>query len=792
MRHALLAFSAGFGLLAASATFAQTAVGSGAAPAGSASSDVQLEEIIVTAQRREESAQRAAVPISVVSGEQLALAGVTQVEDLSKLVPALQVVPAAGPYSLFYLRGVGNFNGNALSDAAVAFNVDGVYVARPSSTSGVFYDVDRVEVLNGPQGTLYGRNATAGAINVLTKNPDFVLSGGGEIEGGDYSNFRAAGDVNLPVNDWIAVRGAFQVASRNGYLDDGTDDDHTQSGRLKVRFDFSQNLRLIVGGDYSHEGGTGVGASVLTGPNQFVGGNAWLGNTSPAAGALYASTLVFSAGNTLSPLPVDSQASAHCQLYEQNHAGTGCPLLSNGIFQDNKFSGVYGDLTWTVPAGTLTVIPAYRHSSIDYMSTEASFRIDQKETDNQTSLEARFASNTDQQLRYLVGVYYLHEGIDSDPGYDQEYNYSTEHADLTTNTVAGFGRVTWAFTDALRATGGVRYTWEKKEGDGSYLTMNTICPGSFIPPPAGPQFCFGGFGQVNIPAPPITLNQSKTWDKTTWRGALEYDVTAKSLLYASVETGFKSGGYSLSSTYPVYQPETITAYTLGSKNRFFDNRLQLNVEVFDWDYKDQQISQLAYDSNGTLVFPTLNVGHSTIRGAELNLQWLATTDTLLGADVQYLHSRYDDYHYTTPYFGVPPSSGCPYTIQPGPPAVAALNCSGMTPPQSPEWTMILNARQTFHLGSYKLVGTVDAHYQSKTLTGLDFLPVEEQKSYWLADAYLELDSPNGHWSLTGYVRNLSNTEVITASFLQPLTGTALPNAAVAPPRTYGAILGVRF
>ena len=122
-----------------------------------------------------------------------------------------------------------------------------------------------------------------GAINVLTKDPDYVLSAGGEIEGGNFSDFRATGDVNLPVNDWISVRGAFQVVSRDGYLDDGTDDDHTQSGRLKVRFDFSQDLRLIVGGDYTHEGGTGVGASLLTGPNQFVGGNAWVGNTSPPA-----------------------------------------------------------------------------------------------------------------------------------------------------------------------------------------------------------------------------------------------------------------------------------------------------------------------------------------------------------------------------------------------------------------------------------------------------------------------------------------------------------------------------
>ena len=302
-------------------------------------------------------------------------------------------------------------------------------------------------------------------------------------------------------------------------------------------------------------------------------------------------------------------------------------------------------------------------------------------------------------------MYYLHEGIDSNPGYDQEYNYSTEHADATTNTVAGFGRLTWAFTDAFRATGGVRYTWEKKEADGSYLTMNTLCPGAFIPPPGRSSVLLRRGGPGQCPGPRHHREPKQHLGQGTWRGALEYDVTAESMLYASVETGFKSGGYSLSATYPVYQPETITAIHLGSKNRFFDNRLQANLEVFDWDYKNQQISHLAYDANGTLVFPTLNVGHSTIRGAEAESAVAGDKDTLLGADVQYLHSRYDDYLYATPYFGTPPASGCPYTIQPGPPAVAMLNCSGMTPPQSPEWTMNLNARRPFIIGSYKLIGT---------------------------------------------------------------------------------------
>ena len=782
MRRALFAGTAALSIAAPAFAYAQPAP-----PAAPTS----LQEVVVTAQRREENLQKAALAVQAVSGQQLSRAGVTQPEDLAKLVPALQIVPAAGPYTLFYLRGVGNFNGNALSDSAVAFNLDNVYVARPSSASGVFYDVDRIEVLKGPQGTLYGRNATGGAINVLTKDPGHAYSADGELELGDYSKVRVSGDLNAPLSDQVAIRGAFQIVSHDGYLKDGLDDERSQAGRVKIRFDASPDVRIVVGADYAHEGGRGVGASILTGQDQFLGGDPWLGNTSPAAQALYSHTLDFTAGNFLSALPGDSQAAAHCAVYAQNHSGA-CPLNNATPFQDNTFWGTYANLTWSSPLGTLTLIPAYRRSSIDFMSPEAGFRIDQRETDEQTSFEARFASKTDQPLRYLVGLYYLHEGISSDPSYDQEYNFSTEHLALKTDTVAGFGRLTWALTDTFRLTGGVRYTWEKKQGVGSYLTMATLCPGAFIPPPFGPQFCFGGVGQVDIPAAPITLNQSKTWSRATWRGAAEWDVTPSSLLYASVETGFKSGGFSMSATYPSYQPETITAWTVGSKNRFFDNRVQLNLEGFWWKYRNQQISHLTYDANGTIVFPTQNVGLASIKGVEGELQVLVTPTTLVGADIQYLDSTYDSFVYSVPYFGAPPTSACPFTVQPGPPVVAVLNCSGMTAPQSPKWTVNLNARQTIPLGALSLVAEIQTHYQSATLTGLEFLPVEVQRPAWTTDFSLTLEGPGRHWTLTGYVRNVENSAVVTATFLQPLVGAALPNGSVKPPRTFGAILGIHF
>lgn len=782
MRRLLFAGTAAISILGPGLALAQSA------PPSSPST---LQEVVVTAQRREENLQKAAIAVQAVPGQQLSRSGVTQPEGLTKLVPAIQIVPAAGPYTLFYLRGVGNFNGNALSDSAVAFNLDNVYVARPSSASGVFYDVDRIEVLKGPQGTLYGRNATGGAVNVLTKDPSQVYSADGELELGDYSMVRASGDVNAPINDKVALRAAFQIVSHDGYLADGLDDEQSQSGRVKMRFDATPDLKIVIGADYTHEGGKGVGASILTGQDQFLGGDPWAGNTSTAAQALYAHTLDFTAGNFLSPLPSDSQMAAHCAVYAENHADA-CPLSATTPFQDNKYWGTYANLTWSSPLGTLTLIPAYRRSTIDYMSPEAGFRIDQRETDEQTSFEARLASATDQPLRYLVGLYYLHEGISSDPSYDQEYNFSTENLGLKTDTVAGFGRLTWAVTDTFRLTGGVRYTWEQKQADGSYYTLNTLCPGAFIPPPFGPQLCFGGVGQANVPAAPITLDQSNTWSRATWRGAAEWDVAPSSLLYASVETGFKSGGFSMSATYPTYQPETITAWTVGSKNRFFDNRVQLNLEGFYWKYHDQQISHLTYDANGTIVFPTQNVGQATIKGAEAELQFLLTPTTLVGGDLQYLDSRYDSFVYSVPYFGTAPASGCPYTIQAGPPAVAVLNCSGMTAPESPKWTLNLNARQTVPVGRMNLVAEIQSHYQTATLTGLDFLSVEVQRPVWTADASLTIEGPGRHWTLTGYVRNFTNSAVVTATFLQPLVGAALPNAAVQPPRTFGAILGVHF
>ena len=221
----------------------------------------QLQDIVVTAQRRAENLQRAAIAATAVSGDLLREAGVSNPRALTTLVPALQVSSANGPYSNFYLRGVGNYNGNSLSEAAVAFNYDGVFIGRPSSTTGFFYDLERVEVLKGPQGTLYGRNATGGAINVIPRRPDLNFSAEASAEYGNYDAVRLDAAINVPLAANAALRASGIVVRHDGYMDDGTDDQKDYGGRLQLRLDATPDLKLVVGLDYFHQAGNGIGST---------------------------------------------------------------------------------------------------------------------------------------------------------------------------------------------------------------------------------------------------------------------------------------------------------------------------------------------------------------------------------------------------------------------------------------------------------------------------------------------------------------------------------------------------
>jgi iron complex outermembrane receptor protein len=687
------------------------------------------------------------------------------------------VTSAAGPYPLFYLRGVGNFNGNSLSDSAIAFNLDGVYIARPSSTGGTFYDLSRVEVLKGPQGILYGRNATGGAINVVTNPPALGKLGGyADIDIGNYALHRVDGALNLPLGSKVALRFAGQTLDHGGYLSDGTDDAKDRAGRVELLARPDDALSILTTADYYHQGGKGDGATLLSSSfSGFADGNPRIGNTDPRIGAIYSQTLYFPAGNFLGPLLQKA-------LLVPTPASLG---------QNNDFWGASTTVDWRTDAGTLTVVPAYRHGSLDYTSTQPGFLISQAEQDQQTSVEARFAAPDEARFSYLIGAYYLDERIAAGPVlYDQQYNGSSEQLRTGTLSYAAFSHLRYSLTHTFRLTGGVRYTSDGKDFNGRYQSSAVLCPSALAPPPAMPRLCFGGVGQITIPTMPIQDSMDRRWQKVTWEGGAEWDVTPYSMAYAQVESGFKSGGFYFTHDDPTFKPEQITAYTLGVKNRLWENRMQLNAEAFYWRYSDQQVSHISLDSTGTVVFATQNVGKATMKGLEVDGQFLPFDHTLLGADVQYLDAVYDSFTYTVPDFGSPPTADCAYTPSG---TVYALDCGGKTPPEAPRWTLDLSAQQTFPLsGGADILANASTHFQTMTLTGQEFLAQEMQPSYWNTDLSLGYESSDGRWRVTLYVDNVANATVLQGTFPHPLVGGELISASLQPPRTYGGRVRVDF
>lgn len=745
-----------------------------------------LGDIVITAQRKSESLQKAPVAVAVVGGDTIRSAGVVSPAQLSTLIPALQVANGNGAYANFYVRGVGTPTGNALTESAIAFNYDGVYIARPSSTTGFFYDLERVEVLKGPQGTLYGRNATGGAINVLPQAPTFELGGYGNVTFGNYNNVNLEGAINLPLVTNVALRVSGIYDTRDGYMKDGTDDQKDYGGRIQLRIEPSSSLSILIGADYFHQGGKGRGGT----PVRLGVANRY-GTFSPQANALLTSIPHVLGGTNFVAQP-DIQ------------------------YQNNTYWGVNARVTYKSDIGTFTFIPAYRSSKLDYITANVGFFILQKEQFEQQTAELRYTSPDTLPIHVLLGGYYFRER-GRDP-----YNIINNQFALVvqpnqrygTNSAAAFGRLTYDITSTLRVTGGLRYTWEQKLYSGDELSLNRIClagfgqcPGQAIPFPfttATPAYIplpdntlvpdftsFGAFPfQVGQFGNWAALSKKRSWTKVTWRAGFDWNVTPQNLIYASYETGFKSGGFYVTRDAGAYQPETIKAVTIGSKNRFFGDKLQINLEAFYWKYRNQQISHVGLDSFGAFIYPTDNAGSSTVKGAEADIQYLLTPTTRLSGDIQYLAARYDHFIYANPVSAGPPQTACGVTANA---TSFVIDCSGRRPPQSPEWSINLGLSQTVRLaGSGRFVLDARAHYQSETLTSIEYLPEEFQKGYWQADAQLTYYDPSDRFSVAAFVNNLTDATVKGQTYL--VTYAAIPTAwaILRPPRTYGVRLGMKF
>jgi iron complex outermembrane receptor protein len=719
-----------------------TATAAAARSQTAADSNDAIQEIVVTASRREETVQRSSLAIEAFGNEALRAAGVAQAADLSKLVQGLQV-GFSGSTTQIYIRGVGDFSANPLANPGVSFNVDGVYVGRPEGVGVNFYDMTRLEVVKGPQGTLYGRNSSGGAINLITNSPTLDgVKGTANLDVGNYSLIHVDGAINLPLSDTVAIRAAVNRIKRDGYLSDGTSDDDQLAARVKLLYAPSADTSLLFSIDGAEVRGEGGGYVYLP---RRPGSDPWEGSTSPAANAYVAS---------LNPFIVPGGSDS---------------------FVHNNFWNASAQLDQNLGFADLTVIGAYRHTDTDTLSYNAQSQHLLDKSDQET-LEARLGHSTP-ELKWVGGLYFFHE---ANPGEIRIFVgpgllKSRPTYDPSGTSYAAFGETTWSVTDQWRLIGGARYTVEKRKLSGNF----------FVYPTQGADFIdveiFGG---------------EETFKSPTWKAGTEFDLSPGSMLYFTASTGFKSGG--LTQTIPpdnVYNPEKVLAFELGSRNRFFDNKMQLNLEAFDWTYKDQQNSHLTFDTLGNVNFLTQNAGKARLFGLNVDLIVKPTQADTVHLAAEYDDSKYQTFQYQVPVFAYSPeATGCRNAgVSPGPfVPLATIDCSGFELPHAARWTGDADYTHSFGLNSGAAIDfNAGARLSSQTWLTVDFTPSERAPSFVMFNSSIGYTSPKRDYRVDLYVRNINNAKEYTGGQEQTFA-PGLISANISAPRTYGMQVHVNW
>jgi iron complex outermembrane receptor protein len=781
------------------------------APADPSGGDA-LQEIVVTAERRPESVQKSSLAIQVLSAEALQANSVSEARDLTKLSPGV-LIGRGGPAAQIYIRGVGDFTSTPITNPAVAVNIDGVYVSRAQAIDGNFYDIERVEILKGPQGTLYGRNASGGAINIITNKPrlgEATLDINTEF--GTYNEVNGSAAVNLPLADTLAVRLAAQVVRRDGYATQGLDDDRHESGRLQALWHPNDDFSLLVSGDYTHIGG--YGAAYV-----FKGVDPTLAASQAAEGVVLPTNprsngqdpafqnLIFGIGKALGRcVPNAALASATTATgpapivgAPQGLCGAGMSSLlsppGNALFGDharidNRFWDTSLEANWNLGLATLTVLPALRHVDNRYVSYPLVTYNDSAGRDPEfsesKSVETRL-SNSNGPMKWVGGLYYFNEDQVAQTGSNGGLIIGESLNDyrLTTRSYAAFGQLSYGITDDWRLIGGGRFTSDHKTINGRNLTGYPGLPFVINQP------CHGK------PAPCLrdTFVGERNFTRPTWKAGTEYDLSQKSMLYFTVATGFKAGGFnpaSLAGTANVassFAPEKLMAYELGSRNRFLDDTVQINVESFYWKYKDAQEFFSTLNASGNTVNALSNAGAATMYGVDFDLAWHPTHADTLQLTGELLHTRFDRFSYVSAGALPNVTTGCAVTATTPFPTI---NCAEKPLPRAPKYSGTVSYRHSFFFSADQRIDvTLASQFSGRRYLTIDYTGASDAPSYFIEDFSVGYHHGN-RWEVTAFVHNISNALNYTGAYTLPSLFRSLTLANVAAPRTAGIRLAARF
>jgi len=733
-----------------------------------------VEVVVVTAEKREEDSQRVPTALTAIDGATLDNQGIIGFKELGMRVPSLRFgAGVTGGENVITMRGVGSQNTTPGGDSPVAYSVDGVTLQRTTSVDPEFYDVERIEVLRGPQGTLYGRNSVGGSINVITNKPNDTLGGGVDFLVGDYSARIFRGWVNAPLIDdpgfkmyarITGVSAQHDPYSKN--LSMATGATHNQDAqdfqmlRGQLYMEFSPDLNLLLSASASRDNDpAATNVAWWETPTRYMTGPSPIAPGSPCD---------FST-------PAKFKPRVMCHDFPENARN-----------QVNLYSAT---LNWNLGWATLTSVTGYGTSKVsqtsdgDGSNAPIAFGSSWLLKQQQSSEEIRLASTDDASpLKWIAGVYYFWANNFEDfaysdsglndtfplPGIFDEFNFLS-HGNTKTQSIAPFGQIDYdlaktSFDIPLTITFGARYSDDRKYGF-NFLDyqLPLACGGSCANP-------FGPF--------------SKSWGQWTGKAGLTYQVDQNVMAYASASRGYISGGNIIGLAH-IYGPESMWSYDVGVKSRFWDDRVQLNVAAYHEEIAHLQVFIQSSTQSGIN-----NVdGITQVNGLETELEAVPIENLRLNATFVINHSTYGRYITTDTRFGGP-GPGCSGV------APFLCNFSGHTLNQTPPYTLDLGAEYTFNTSFGTITPRVDAFFSGK----VQFLPdnyiTSQQKPYTLTNLHLTWVSTNGHYKAEAFVNNIENANVISNDGLQSITlgqqGLEPDNFAYFPPRTVGFRFGVNL
>jgi len=592
----------------------------------------QIQEVLVTAQRRVAPESKTPVAMSVISGEQLTRAGLDRPSDLAARLPGVHLNGAADGLRIT-IRGVSNADATDKGEPSAAFMLDGVYIARPHSQNGDFLDVDRVEVLRGPQGTLYGRNTTAGVVNIISHAPGKTLEGAVGVEAGTFGARKIDGMLNLPVNDALALRAAVNVKRRDSLLRNAQGTDHElgldrddSSARLSAKFDFNADASLLLRYDRTVQHDNN---DVIVPDTNFYSG--------------------IETGN-----PAWRDASTKERLTNAFVPPNAVPEQGHSR---RDAQGLSAELSWNLGPATLHYLGSRRQFDHDflvnyYYRIVPGFALGVRQyfegAYDQDSHELRIATKDSGRVSAQAGVYWFREDMtqlaafrDLEPIELPPY-YVFPAGPIVSKSRAVFGQATWRVLDNLRLTAGARYTQDDKSRVGSTNLQ------------LGPTF---------NPATDMAMPNAARLEtsKTTWRLGVDADLNPSTLVYGVLATGYKSGGFNdgcladssaLGVACPaalavpesalVYRPETLKSYELGLKTRFWANRASLNLAAYKYDYSNLQLSGVQM-VQGVPRYVTSNAGVASVKGLEIEAALKPIARARLSSTLAFTDAHYVDY-----------------------------------------------------------------------------------------------------------------------------------------------------